>query len=363
MKFETSFIDELRDRVSISDVIAPRVTWARKSRKSIGDYWACCPFHGEKSPSFHVEDRKGRYYCFGCGRSGDHFKFLQEYDGLTFPRAVEELASIAGVPMPSRAPPTEEEKQERARRERERERAKAAKEAEAQKKTAERVMSAGLIWKQSVPIAGTLAHTYFEWRCPGLAPPASETEIRFHPKLELDPDRPRGDTAAAVIARVSDVNGKGIAVWRIYLRPDGTPLRDRAGKKVKLGYGPATGGAVRLGGMAPAIGLCEGIETGRAVRELGTTFPVWPALSTSGIIGFQIPAGVKRVTVFRDPDGSKWREKQKHDGTKFIAAPPGQEASRLFRERNPGVDIRDADAAWDADYLEVLQKMKGVEIR
>lgn len=103
MRFSESFLDEIRDRVPISAVIGPRVSWDRKkSHAQKGDWWACCPFHGEKSPSFHCEDRKGRYHCFGCGVSGDHFRFLTEHDGLSFPEAVEKLAEMAGVPMPVR---------------------------------------------------------------------------------------------------------------------------------------------------------------------------------------------------------------------------------------------------------------------
>lgn len=103
MRFDTSFLDEIRDRVPISSVIGPRVSWDRKkSNAAKGDWWACCPFHGEKSPSFHCEDRKGRYHCFGCGVSGDHFRFLTEHDGVSFPEAVERVAEMAGVPMPAR---------------------------------------------------------------------------------------------------------------------------------------------------------------------------------------------------------------------------------------------------------------------
>jgi len=103
MRFQPAFLDEIRDRVPISTVIAGRVSWDRKkTNASKGDYWACCPFHGEKSPSFHCEDRKGRYHCFGCGVSGDHFRFLTDLEGLSFPEAVERIAGMAGVAMPSR---------------------------------------------------------------------------------------------------------------------------------------------------------------------------------------------------------------------------------------------------------------------
>ena len=115
MRFDTSFLDEIRDRVPISSVIGQRVTWDRKKTNSQrGDWWANCPFHGEKSPSFHCEDKKGRYHCFGCGVSGDHFKFLTELDGMSFPEAVERIAELAGVPMPARDEYAEKREQERA---------------------------------------------------------------------------------------------------------------------------------------------------------------------------------------------------------------------------------------------------------
>ncbi|TIR98534.1 MAG: DNA primase [Mesorhizobium sp.] len=115
MRFPPAFLDEIRDRVPISSVIGQRVSWDRKkSNASRGDYWACCPFHGEKSPSFHCEDKKGRYHCFGCSVSGDHFKFLTELDGMSFPEAVERIAEMAGVPMPVRDAQEEKREKERA---------------------------------------------------------------------------------------------------------------------------------------------------------------------------------------------------------------------------------------------------------
>lgn len=101
MRFSQSFLDEIRDRVPISAVIGRRVAWDRKKTNAArGDYWGCCPFHGEKTPSFHCEDRKGRYHCFGCGVTGDHFRFLTDLEGVSFPEAVEQIAGLAGVPMP-----------------------------------------------------------------------------------------------------------------------------------------------------------------------------------------------------------------------------------------------------------------------
>ena len=103
MRFPPSFLDEIRTRLPISAVVGRRVSWdKRKSQPGKGDFWACCPFHGEKTPSFHADDRRGRYHCFGCGASGDHFTFLVEREGLSFPEAVESLAAEAGLALPER---------------------------------------------------------------------------------------------------------------------------------------------------------------------------------------------------------------------------------------------------------------------
>ncbi len=115
MRFSDSFLDDIRDRLPISAVVGTRVAWDRKKTNAAkGDWWGCCPFHGEKTPSFHCEDRKGRYHCFGCGVSGDHFRFLTELDGLSFPEAVERVADMAGVPMPVRDAAEEKREKERA---------------------------------------------------------------------------------------------------------------------------------------------------------------------------------------------------------------------------------------------------------
>lgn len=115
MRFSNNFLDEIRDRVPISAVIGRRVTWdKKKTNVSRGDYWACCPFHGEKSPSFHCEDRKGRYHCFGCGVSGDHFRFLQEIEGMSFPESVQTIADLAGIAMPQPDVQAERREKERA---------------------------------------------------------------------------------------------------------------------------------------------------------------------------------------------------------------------------------------------------------
>ncbi len=115
MKFPSSFLDEIRARVPVSSVVGRAVQWdRRKSRPGKGDWWACCPFHSEKTPSFHADDRKGRYYCFSCHAKGDVFTFLVEKLGMSFPEAVEDLAAQAGLAMPKPDPAKEKRERERA---------------------------------------------------------------------------------------------------------------------------------------------------------------------------------------------------------------------------------------------------------
>lgn len=105
MSLPPGFLDELRNRVPISRIVGRKVTWdLRRSNQAKGDWWAPCPFHGEKTASFHVDDQKGFYYCFGCHAKGDALAFLREAEGLGFMEAVAVMASEAGVPMPERSP-------------------------------------------------------------------------------------------------------------------------------------------------------------------------------------------------------------------------------------------------------------------
>lgn len=105
MALPPGFLDELRARVSIVSVVGRKVTWdPRKSNAARGDHWAPCPFHQEKTASFHVEEAKGRYHCFGCHAGGDVVTFVRETEGLGFMEAVERLAAEAGMEMPAQDP-------------------------------------------------------------------------------------------------------------------------------------------------------------------------------------------------------------------------------------------------------------------
>jgi len=100
MAFTPQFLDEIRARVALSDVIGRRLRLTRKGR----EHSALCPFHNEKTPSFTVSDDKGFFHCFGCGAHGDVIGFVMRDEGLSFPEAVERLAGEAGLEVPKQTP-------------------------------------------------------------------------------------------------------------------------------------------------------------------------------------------------------------------------------------------------------------------
>ncbi len=109
MAFPPRFLDELRERVSLAEIVGRRVKLTRRGREYIG----LCPFHNEKTPSFSVVEDKGFYHCFGCGAHGDVIGFAMQTENLTFPEAVEQLARKAGLPVPQ-STPEERQREERA---------------------------------------------------------------------------------------------------------------------------------------------------------------------------------------------------------------------------------------------------------
>lgn len=109
MKFSDSFLDEIRARLPVSQVVSRRVTLKRAGREWKG----LSPFNQEKTPSFTVNDQKGFYHCFSSGKHGDVFSFLMETEGLSFPEAVERLAGDAGLELPKPDPQFERTAKER----------------------------------------------------------------------------------------------------------------------------------------------------------------------------------------------------------------------------------------------------------
>src|SRR5690348_13722919 len=100
MRFTPQFLEEIRARLSVSEVVGKRVKLKRAGREWKG----LSPFQQEKSPSFTVNDQKGFYHDFSSGKHGSIFDFVMETEGVSFPEAVERLAQMAGVPLPVATP-------------------------------------------------------------------------------------------------------------------------------------------------------------------------------------------------------------------------------------------------------------------
>lgn len=98
--YDKNFTDELRTRLSIVDVVSRRVPLTKKGQ----NYWGCCPFHNEKTPSFSVNEDKGFYHCFGCGEHGDIISFTMKSENVGFVDAIKELADMAGMKLPEFKP-------------------------------------------------------------------------------------------------------------------------------------------------------------------------------------------------------------------------------------------------------------------
>nr|WP_280949779.1 toprim domain-containing protein [Rhizobium sp. CF080] len=180
--------------------------------------------------------------------------------------------------------------------------------------------------------------------------------LRFHSRLKLGTER-----HPALIGGVQSKSRKLVAVWRIFLGPDGKAISDKEGKKVKLGFGPATGGAVRLGPVTETLRLTEGIETGLGVMLL--TKPnasTWATLSTSGMMNFEIPEGVKRLEIYADGDRHRLNNK-----TGDLMEPPGIVAAKKLQERarQEGVEAVVHPSPEPDDWLDVWVQRKKDEQR
>src|SRR5437764_1799603 len=108
MRFPVQFLDELRARLPVSDVVGRRVKLKKRGREWVG----LSPFNQEKTPSFTVNDQKGFYHDFSSGKHGNIFDFVIETEGVSFVEAVERLASQAGLPLP-RVSPDDEQREQR----------------------------------------------------------------------------------------------------------------------------------------------------------------------------------------------------------------------------------------------------------
>ena len=220
MSFPNGFLDELRTRTGLADTVGRRVKLQRRGREFVG----LCPFHKEKTPSFTVNEDKGFYHCFGCGKHGDIISFAMETENLSFPEAVERLAGDAGMEVPRATP--EEAKREKRRA------------------GLHELVEAATVWFQAqlAGEAGGAARAYFEHR--GLD---DRTIQQF--RLGYAPAQPRGsesqiestlrkqgfEQAMLVEAGLMTVPDDGRAAFDFFRDRVMFPIADARGRVVAFG--------------------------------------------------------------------------------------------------------------------------------
>jgi CHC2 zinc finger/Toprim domain len=235
---------------------------------------ALCPFHKERTPSFHVF--ADSYHCFGCGAQGDHLTWLMEHDRLTFPQAIEQLRQLAGRSAPVIHKQTHHDPEETRR-------------------------YALSIWEDAKQIKGTLAEAYLNTRhidITGLPTAA----LRFHQRCIFG----RGNYQPCLIALFRDaVTDKPSGIHRIKLALNNQKVE-------RLSLGPIKGAVIKLWpdeDVTYGLVIGEGIETTRAaaarVEYRGTLLrPAWAGGNKSNLADLPVIDCVERLAVLIDHDAN-----------------------------------------------------------
>jgi DNA primase len=254
-------IRAVKTTTPISSVIAPHVRLVRAGR----EWKACCPFHEDRTPSFTVNDDKGFYHCFGCGAHGDLFDFIQAIERVGLRQAAERVVHL---PVVFRPKPALDD--------------------------SDRTAEALTIWRQAVPIKGTLAEMYLRSRRLICALPESLRFARL-------PYGKRGPMHPCLVALVASAQDCATGIQRTYLNASGTGKANVP--KQKLSLGRIRGGAIRLAPAAGELVVCEGLEDGLTLQqELGVA--TWVAAGVGNLRTLDLPAGVRAVVIGADADAS-----------------------------------------------------------
>lgn len=322
MNKEQAFEDWKR-RAEQNDLLATAVTYGAVLKRTGREHVGPCPACGGVD-RFSVNPSKNAWNC--RGHSGGHgaIGMVMHIAGLSFSETCE---ALTGEPNPTTNRPARplsaEEQAARNRQRIDAERASEARRAQEVAYQEDTTRAALAIWEASAPLADTLAEKYLNSRGIPTLDPWPDV-IRFHPGL---PYPGKSGRYPAMICRVDGLDGELTAIWRIFLRADARKL-DVANPK--LGLGPAGGGAVRLGGIGRKIAAAEGIESAFGYWLLtGQKYPTWAALSTSGLVGLELPLGVEHLVVA--PDGDRPLRKK---GNEYEpAVPAGRKAAQALRTR------------------------------
>lgn len=298
-------LEEIRARRPIADVIGARVEWdRRKTHAAKGDFWACCPFHQERTPSFHLDARKGLWKCFGCGEGGDLFAFVEKIDGVDFLTAVRRLADEAGIAAEVETP------EARAARDKARAAARAAAERRDRARAEKLRGDGGAIWREAEADA-PLLRAYLTAR--GVRVDALIERLGgLPPTLRLHPDLPfwiRDENGGSRIlhrgpAMVAAVGADGTfaGLHRTWITAEGR-ARVEGRKLAKRMLGPTFGSPVRFCPPTARMVVGEGIETvlcvwSRLLARGETDWSAEAALSRDALCGPGFDTGARRRNPF-----------------------------------------------------------------
>ena len=264
-------VEDAKNNHNITDVV-------RLDRKvtRIGREWkALCAFHNERSPSMQLNDAKGTFYCFGCGRAGDLVTFVMETRSLGF---MDALRWLGAADLPAVNPA---------------DRARAAEEDMAARAAA--IADAQMMWDRCVDPNGTPADTYLR-EVRGITMPLPPA-VRFGvvPASRDEEGRWKRPWPAVVF---SVLNGMGevVGLQRIFIADDGRSKR--WGKQSKLSLGRPRGSCVRLtAGISGEVVICEGPEDGLSLAQEMPDRTVWVALGTSMMPEIQYPPSLRSLTI------------------------------------------------------------------
>jgi hypothetical protein len=281
----------------IEDEIGRVVQWnMRKSVAGRRDYWACCPFHNERSPSFHVMGAEGYFKCFGCGAKGDVIEFFMRHDGTDFQSTVNRLLG--------RVPSDPAQRAAAAARYRAEQAASAKKEQALAIKKRERALS---LIARAKPVGGSLVVNYWAARGLHLDAIGLPQDVGFIAGLEYWAPRANEDRTMLIghfpakIAAMRDRAGEIQAAHVTYLAKDGSGkaeiIHPQTGeflpsKKIQGAY---WGCAIRLYPEQDILAVGEGIESSLSVRQRRPDIAVWAAGSLGNLAGGGCPKAQKML--------------------------------------------------------------------
>lgn len=271
--------------VPIDQEVGRVVTWDRKrSLPAKGDLWAACPFHNERSPSFHVVVADGFYKCFGCGQAGDVIQFVRAYHNVDFPTAVNMLLGRVGADPAARA--------SAAARYRADQEAAARRAAVADMRKLEKARS---LVARSRPIAGSLVQDYLLSRGLDISVLGTPVDLGVINGLEYWTGRHAEAQLIghfpAMVAAMRNAAGDVCAAHVTYLAKDGSGKAEIVDPEtgellaVKKMQGLPWGCAIRLYPVQDIVAISEGIESGLSVRVVDPDLPIWVAGSLGNLAG------------------------------------------------------------------------------